>query len=363
MKLVIFGLSISSSWGNGHATLWRGLCAALDRRGHRVVFFERDVPYYAEHRDLQALPGGELVLYSNWQEARKRAARELSDADVGLVTSYCPDGPEASELAQSSKAPLSVFYDLDTPVTLRRLKNGEQVAYLPPGGLSGFDLVLSYTGGAALAELKSTLGARHVAPLYGSVDPALHHPVAPDPNYQCDASYLGTYAEDRQAALEMLFVEPARRLPDKKFLIGGSQYPDQFPWTENIFFAKHVLPSDHSAFYCSSRVTVSATRAAMVDMGHCPSGRLFEAAACGVPILSDDWEGLDQFFTPGVEILAGRTVGHAMDAYSLGDEQLRRIAKAARERTLAMHTADVRAIELENILEAALNAPEEAMEA
>jgi spore maturation protein CgeB len=195
------------------------------------------------------------------------------------------------------------------------------------------------------------------------VDPGLHHPVPPDPNYQCDASYLGTYAEDRQAALEMLFIEPARRLPDKKFLIGGSQYPDQFPWTENIFFTKHVLPSDHAAFYCSSRITVSATRAAMADMGHCPSGRLFEAAACGVPILSDDWEGLDQFFAPGVEILVGRTVGHAMDAYSLGDEQLRRIAKAARERTLAMHTADVRAIELENILEAALNAPEEAMEA
>jgi spore maturation protein CgeB len=359
MKLVIFGLSVSSSWGNGHATLWRGLIKALGARGHRVVFFERDVPYYSSHRDLTELTGGELVLYSSWAGIWERAAKELRDADAGMVTSYCPDGQEASILVLDSRATVKSFYDLDAPVTLRRIREGEVVSYLPPEGLAGFDIVLSYSGGTALTELRARLGARHVAALYGSVDPAVHRPVAPDARYRCDVSYLGTYAEDRQAALETLLIEPARRLPDRKFLMGGAKYPAEFPWTGNIFFVQHVPPADHPAFYCSSRLTVNATRTAMADMGYCPSGRLFEAAACGVPVLSDDWPGLDQFFEPGLEILVARTTAHAMDAIAMSDETLRRIGRAARERTLATHTSEVRAMELENILDAARKAPAE----
>jgi spore maturation protein CgeB len=359
MKLVVFGLSVTSSWGNGHATLWRGLIKALGARGHQVVFFERNVPYYADHRDLAEVPGGEVVLYDDWAGAAPRARRELNDADVGMVTSYCPDGPEACSLVLESKAAVKSFYDLDAPVTLRRVREGETVAYLPPGGLGGFDVVLSYTGGAALVELRTLLGARHVAALYGSVDHEVHRPAKPKPEYGCDVSYLGTYAEDRQAALETLLIEPARRLSNRKFLIGGSQYPAEFPWSANIYLVKHVPPGDHAAFYCSSRITVNVTRAAMADMGYCPSGRLFEAAACGAPILSDDWQGLDRFFEPGLEIIVARTTGHAMDAFGMSDEQLRRIARAARERVLATHTAAVRALELENILEAARKAPGE----
>jgi spore maturation protein CgeB len=359
MKLVIFGLSVSSSWGNGHATIWRGLVRALGARGHKVIFFERDVPYYAEHRDLRELPGGELVLYSTWTEIEQRGRRELSDADAGIITSYCPDGPEASALVLASPARVKCFYDLDTPITLQRVKQGETASYLPPGGLAGFDVVLSFTGGTALTELRTLLGARHVAALYGSVDPDLHRPLPAAERYRADVSYLGTFAEDRQAALEMLFLEPARRLPHRKFLIGGSLYPPEFAWPRNVLFAKHVPAPEHAVFYCSSRLTVNVTRAAMAESGYCPSGRLFEAAACGVPILSDDWPGLDHFFEPGLEILVARTTGHAMDALEMNDEQLRRIARAARERTLESHTAAVRVLELENILEAARKAPAE----
>src|SRR5690242_2714714 len=168
MKLVIFGLTISSSWGNGHATLWRGLLRALCRRGDRVVFYERDVPYYAAHRDLAELPaGGMLCLYDDWQEASTRARGDLADADVAIVTSYCPDAVDATALVLSSKAALRVFYDLDTPVTLARLAAGERVEYLPPRGLGEFDLVLSFTGGQALDALKTQLGARRAEPLYG----------------------------------------------------------------------------------------------------------------------------------------------------------------------------------------------------
>ena len=354
MKLVIFGLSVSSSWGNGHATLWRGLCAALAQRGHQVVFFERDVPYYAEHRDLWELPGGELVLYPEWEDVLPLAQRQLADVDVAMVTSYCPDGIAATELVLDSPARTRVFYDLDTPVTLERLRSGLPVPYIAPEGLGGFDLVLSYTGGAALDELQSRLGARRVAPLYGSVDPAVHRPTAPDELYRCDLSYLGTYAEDRQAGVEALLVEPARRRPEQRFVIAGALYPQDFPWTPNIWFLRHLAPSDHPAFYASSGLTLNVTRRAMAEMGYCPSGRLFEAAACGVPILTDTWEGLDAFFETGSEILVAQTTEDALAALDTPREELARIARAARERTLEEHTADRRVLDLEAALEAAL---------
>ena len=254
MRLVIFGLTVSSSWGNGHATLWRGLWRALARRGHEILFFERDVPYYAEHRDLKALPGGELVLYPAWEDVLPRARRAVREADAVIVTSYCPDGVTATALLQEAGASTrKLFYDMDTPVTLENLRAGREVAYLGPRGLRDFDLVLSYTGGASLHELRSRLGARRTATLYGHVDPQVHRREPAQPQYRCDLSYLGTYAADRQAALEALFIEPARRLPQRDFVLGGSQYPPDFPWTGNIRFVRHLPPPEHPAFFSASR--------------------------------------------------------------------------------------------------------------
>jgi spore maturation protein CgeB len=350
MKLVVFGLTLSSSWGNGHATLWRGLCRALARQGHRVVFFERDVPYYAGHRDLRELPGTDLVLYPDWPGVLARARREVEDADVVMATSYCPDGVAACDLILDQERAITVFYDLDTPVTLESLDAGQEVPYLPPYGLGGFDLVLSYTGGEALTALRQRLGASRVAPLYGSVDPEVHRPSTPLPEWQADLSYIGTYAADRQEALDRMFLEPARRLPDKRFVIAGAQYPQDFPWTPNLWFFRHLPPADHPAFYCSSPITLNVTRAAMARMGWCPSGRLFEAAACGTACLSDTWPGLDRFFEPGREILLAGTTEEAVAALTLPHEEIARIGRAARERALAEHTADHRVRELLDLL-------------
>lgn len=362
MKIVVFGLTVSSSWGNGHATLWRGLIRALHAAGHRVVFFERDVPYYRDNRDLDALPGGgELVLYGDWEEARAAARRHVAEADVAMVTSYCPDALAATAEVLAGPRAVSVFYDLDTPVTLSRLQAGESTGYIPPEGLSGFDLVLSYTGGAALDALREDLGARRVAPLYGHVDPDVHRPVEPVEAFRADLSYMGTYAADRQAALEALFIEPARLRPGQRFLIGGAQYPGDFPWTENIYFVRHLPPPTHPAFFSSSRMTLNVTRAAMAAMGWCPSGRLFEAAACGCPLLSDAWEGLDAFFAPGREILTAATTDEAVAALDLSDAELARIGQAARERTLAEHTSAHRAQALVAALESARGSPHPAM--
>jgi spore maturation protein CgeB len=357
MKLVVFGLTVSSSWGNGHATLWRGLIAALARRGVRVVFFERDVPYYAENRDLTALPSGELVLYADWESARGRARRELADADAAMITSYCPDAEPAAALMASAFGGVSAFYDMDTPVTLARLQAGEVVDYVPRNGLSQFDLVLSYTGGEALTALRERLGARRAQPLYGHVDPAAYAPRAADSRFASDLSYIGTYALDRQPVVEALFIEPARLRPNRKFVLAGAGYPKDFPWTDNIWFVRHLPPHEHPAFYASSRLTVNATRADMAAMGWCPSGRLFEAAACGCPVLSDTWAGLDTFFEPGREILTAGTTEEALAALDRSDAELRRIGAAARERTLAEHTSDHRAAELISMLDSALEGP------
>ena len=354
MRVVIFGLTVSSSWGNGHATLWRSLISAMLRRGYSVTFFEKDVSYYADTRDLWSLPeGGSLRLYRDLAEVRGEALRLLGDADLGLVTSYCPDGPAACQLVlEGMRGGVRAFYDMDTPVTLDSLRTGDEVSYLPAEGLGRFDLVLSYTGGRALTELQSRLGARAVAPLYGSVNPDVHHPVAPVEAYRAELSYLGTYAEDRQATLDRLFIQPARRSPGKRFLIGGAQYPEGFPWMDNIFFTGHLEPAQHPGFFCSGRATLNVTRRAMAEYGYCPSGRLFEAAACGVPLLSDGWQGLDEFFTAGSEILRADTPEEVLNTLCLSDAELGRIAGAARERALREHTADCRIRDLERALDA-----------
>lgn len=361
MKIVIFGLAISSSWGNGHATLWRGLVRALTRRGHRVVFFERDTPYYAAHRDLQDLPGGALVLFDDWEGVQGRAVRELDDADVAIVTSYCADARDAEAAVLDAPRAVRVFYDLDTPVTLAALGVGSRPAYVGPRGFADYDLVLSYTGGRALEDLRHRLQASRVVPLYGHADPAVHRPVPPVERFAAAISYLGTYAADRQATLEALFVEPARQRPGSRFLIGGAQYPHDFPWTANIFFARHLPPSDHPAFFCSGRMTLNVTRAAMAESGYCPSGRLFEAAACGVAILSDAWEGLDGFFKPGEELLVAATTDDALAALDLTDAEIARVAEAGRERVLAQHTSDHRAAEFEQAIQAVNHAESRAV--
>ncbi|HEV7867626.1 MAG TPA: glycosyltransferase [Chthoniobacteraceae bacterium] len=350
MKIVIFGLAISSSWGNGHATLWRGLCRGLIRRGHTVTFFERDAPYYAEHRDLTELTGGKLLLYPEWETVRTEAEQDIREADAVIVTSYCPDALEVGELLRNASA-LRVFYDLDTPVTLARLHAGEAVPYIGERGLSEFDLVLSFTGGGALDELHDRLGAQKVAPLYGSVDPEVHQPAPAQEQYRADLSYLGTYAVDRQEALTELFIEPARGRPADRFVIGGAQYPQHFPWAPNIHFVRHLPPGEHPAFFASSRWTLNVTRRAMAQYGFCPSGRLFEAAACGVPMISDSWPGLDEFFTPGTELIVAGSAADVLNAMDLSDGELRSIADSARERVLAEHTSERRAEELEALLE------------
>jgi spore maturation protein CgeB len=351
MHLVIFGLTLSSSWGNGHATLWRGLLKALAARGHTAVFYEKDVSYYADTRDGWEPPSGiHLRLYSDLNEAVSSICGELANADAAIATSYCPDGPALCRLLLDSPAAAKIFYDLDTPITLDGFSTRATVSYLPEGGLGEFDLVLSYTGGRALTELQANLGARNVAPLYGWADPEIHCSAPPREEFRCALSYLGTFAADRQLALEQLMLKPARARMSERFLIGGAQYPQDFPWSDNIYFVRHLPPELHPSFFCSCRATLNITRRAMARYGFCPSGRLFEAAACGAPILTDCWEGLDTFFTPGEEVIPVSSAEDVLVALELSDRELRRVGDAGRERVFAQHTAAARAMEFERLI-------------
>lgn len=362
MRLAIFGLTISSSWGNGHATLWRGLCKSLVALGHEFVFFERDVPYYANTRDWPSLPGAcgssKLALYSDWQTVQAQVKRELANCDAAIVSSYCFDAQAATDAILDAQRPRAVFYDLDTPVTLDSLRSGKHVPYVPRQGLRDFDLVLSYTGGAALEALRSDLGAHRVRALYGHVDPDVHQPVPPVDRYRAVLSWLGTYAADRQAMLEELFVAPARLRPQDKFLIAGAQYPDSFPWSDNVYFVRHLPPQEHAAFFSSSRLTLNVTREPMARMGWCPSGRLFEAAACGAAVLSDEWCGLEDFYTPGEQILVAHCFEDTLAALDMSDAKLQAVRRAARERTLDEHTSYHRALSLVRYLDE-LDSPEQ----
>jgi spore maturation protein CgeB len=357
MKIVVCGLSISSAWGNGHATLLRGFFRALHRDGHEIHFFERDTPYYAANRDAVSFPFAHLHLYGNWGDILPVVRAQLRDADAAMVTSYCPDGVRACDLITQSNVPGKIFYDMDTPVTLSRLARGEKVEYLPAEGLGAFDIVLSYTGGAALDHLRSRLHARAVAPLYGWVDPELHHPVDSVERYRADLSYLGTYAADRQHALEELLLAPARQSREKRFVVGGPMYPNPDQWPPNVAYHPHVSPPEHPRFYCSSRLTLNITRGTMAAMGYCPSGRLFEAAACGTPVLSDSWTGLDEFFQPGDEILIASSSTDALDAINLKSDALKKIGERARERALDCHTAAIRARQFLDLLENSTTQP------
>lgn len=348
MRLVVFGLSVTSSWGNGHATVWRGLIRALAERGHAITFFERAMPWYAAHRDLETLVGGELVLYDVWPADVARVAVEAADAFI--VTSYCPDARVASILTGPG---LRVFYDLDTPVTLAHLETGGEVEYLRPEGLRDFDLVLSVTGGAALTALTVRLGARCVAPLYRGVDMSVYRPGAPVARYAAALSHLGAYAADRFGALQRLFLEPARRRRDEAFLLAGSLYPPMLELPENVAHVRHVEPGGHADLYASSRFMLNLTRGAMTRLGFCPSARLFEAAACGAAIISDWWRGFEHFFTPGLQVLIAASTGDVLDALAWPEARRRALGDAARARVITAHTSRHRADELEQALLAA----------
>ncbi|MBZ9996845.1 MULTISPECIES: glycosyltransferase [unclassified Mesorhizobium] len=342
LDIVFLGLSLSSSWGNGHATTFRGLLKGLCELGHRVTFLERDVPWYANHRDLRDPDFCALRYYETVQELQRDYARCLQQADVVVIGSFVPEGRAVIDIVASLCKGQLCFYDIDTPVTLAKL-SADDCDYLSWRQIPYFDIYFSFAGGPMLVDLTQTFGARRAEPLYCSVDPERHHRTA-DP-IRWDLGYLGTYSADRQATLDALLLEPARRMPDRRFVVAGSQYPSEIDWPDNVERIEHLPPADHAAFYSRQRYTLNVTRHSMIAAGWSPSVRLFEAAACGTPIISDRWPGLDSFF-PASTIHTAKKPDEVVAILS-GESAHTRLAMAdrARELVLASHTGVARARE------------------
>ncbi len=355
VKITIFGLTLSSSWGNGHATPYRAILRALARHGHQITFFEKDTEYYALRRDFSSCGYCDLVIYREWEDIRRRALREAAESDVVMTASFCPEGARINDAVLALERPLHVFYDLDTPVTLDKLRGGD-LDYLRAAQIAEFDLVLSWSGGRSLLELETVWKAALARPLFGCVDPDIYVGAPREPQFECALSYMGTYAADRQDKLDRLFLECARRRQDLSFLLAGTLYPWHWQWPANVKRYDHVSPAEHSALYSSSRLTLNLTRAEMAACGYCPSGRFFEAAACGTPIVSDWFEGLDTFFRPGEEILIASSAEDALQALDVGDGDLARMSARARQRTLDEHTGEHRACQMVDYFEEALAA-------
>ena len=344
MRIVILGLSITSSWGNGHATTYRGLVRGLAARGHDVLFLERDVPWYAENRDLPEPPYGRTALYPSLQELKDRWTREIRESDIVVVGSYVPQGVAVGDWVISTATGPVAFYDIDTPVTLSKLDRGD-TEYLSRALVMRYDMYLSFTGGPTLTRLEKRYYAKCPRALFCSVDASAYYP-DPQPT-RWEMGYLGTYSDDRQPALERLMLDPARQWPEGRFCVAGSLYPDDLVWPVNVQRIHHLPPSEHRAFYNAQAWTLNVTRADMVRAGHSPSVRLFEAAACGTPIISDEWAGLSELFTPAEEILIASTTQDVVEILrEMPESDAREIGRRARERVLAEHTAAHRAGEL-----------------
>jgi spore maturation protein CgeB len=348
MKVVFLGLSITSSWGNGHATNYRALVRELDARGHDVLFLERDAPWYEAQRDLARPPWGRTCLYRSLDELRDRFGGKVREADLVVVGSYVPEGVAVGRWATETASGMTAFYDIDTPVTLAKLARGD-FEYLAPELVGAYDLYLSFTGGPTLERLEQEFGARRACAFHCLVDPDAYRPAPAHLSWEL--GYLGTYSEDRQPQVDALLVEPARARPDARFVVAGPQYPTRLEWPANVERLDHVPPAEHRAFYAAQRWTLNVTRADMRAAGWSPSVRLFEAAACGVPVISDRWPGLDELFREGEEIVIADSPADVLRALrEIPDDERQAIGERARTKVLAEHTAARRVEQLEALV-------------
>ncbi len=352
MKIVVYGLTITSAWGNGHATTYRSLVKALSSLGHRILFIEKDVEWYRQNRDLATPSFCKVRLYQDWSVEERNLVSEAADADAIVVGSYFPDAILATRALLSAGHGPVLFYDIDTPITIAKLRDFGQTEYLQASVIPHYAAYLSFSGGPILAELETRFKSPLAAAFYCSVDPELYIATAVRADFVCDLSYLGTYAADRQGKLIDLLDGAANLLPDKRFLVAGAMYPNGTAWRQNIKRLTHIAPPDHPAFYSSSRFTLNLTRSDMVIAGYSPSVRLFEASACGAAILSDTWVGIDQFLTPGEEILLPQSAEEtARFLADYGEAERLKVGRLARQRVLEEHSSYQRAKEFEDIVE------------
>jgi spore maturation protein CgeB len=349
MNIVILGLSITSSWGNEHAATYRGLVRELHNRNHQVLFLERDVPAYASHPDLINPAFCQVKRYSSVQDLEQQFTEHIRKADIVIVGSSIQDGVIVGEWVIKTAQGIKAFYDIDIALTLSKLDN-EVCEYLHPLQIPKYDLYLSFSGGPTLEILEQKYGSPKARPLYSAFDPELYYPEQQEVKW--DLGYLSNYSDDRQLPLEKLMLDAARAWPAGRFVVAGNKYPESIHWSENTQLIPY-LPSDQDrAFYNSQRFTQNITHSNFIKVGYAPSARLFEAAACCTPIISDYWEGLETFFDIDTEILVSYAAGDTLKYLrEICNSERKSIGSHASKKVMSHHTFAHRAQELESYIQ------------
>lgn len=359
LNIVIFGLSITSSWGNDHAATFRNLVKALRQRGHKITFFEKDVPWHADHRDLPNTPFCNTILYQSPREIH-RYETTIAQADLVILGSYVADAATLANSITALSPTCFAFYDLDTHTTLRKLQQGD-FSYLTPAMIQNFDIYFSFTGGWALRKLQNIYGARRVRTLHCCVDPDLYFPETDSTatmqrNFPPEFAlgYLGNYHEDRQPELNKLLLDPAIKSANTRFCVAGAGYPASIHWPNNVKIIERIPAHQHRHFYNSQRFALTVSQR---GLDYSPSAHLFEAGACSTPIISDYREGLDSFFVIEEEILVAQNGNDILEHLNMHHDDRRALGRRLWEKVLGAHTATHRAIEIENHWREALTEP------
>lgn len=359
MNIAFFASSLVSAYWNGAATYYRGMVRALHERGHQVTFYEPDAFGRQQHRDMDDPPWARVVVYSAETEAEVlRTVEQARGADLVVKASGVGVHDallEKAVLDLQGPGTLVAFWDVDAPATLDRMHGdaADPLRALVPR----YDLVLTYGGGEPVRSAYLGLGARECVPIYNALDPATHHPVKPDARFEGDLGFLGNRLPDREARVEQFFLHAAERLPQRRFLLGGSGWQDK-PMPANVNYLGHVYTADHNAFNCTPRAVLNISRESMARYGFSPATRVFEAAGAAACLITDAWEGLEQFFEPGREMLVARD-GDEVAAHveALDADSARRVGQAAYARVLAEHTYAHRAAQLDALLQGRTAAP------
>jgi spore maturation protein CgeB len=352
MRIAFFGSSLVSAYWNGAATYYRGIVRALDERAHSVTFYEPEAYGRQEHRDIDDPDWARVVVYPADADGVLRAVDSARGSDVIVKASGVGvfDGLlEAAVLDLRDSGNLIVFWDVDAPATLDRLHQNRADPFhaLVPE----YDLIFTYGGGDPVVRAYRELGARDCVPVYNALDPVTHHPVPADERFAGDLAFLGNRLPDREARVEEFFLKPAAGMPGQRFLLGGSGWYDK-PRTNNVRYFDHVYTRDHNAFNCTPRAVLNISRESMARYGLSPATRVFEAAGAGACVITDFWEGIEQFLDPGSEVLVARDGdGVAQHLDVLGPGRARAIGEAAYRRVLAHHTYAHRAAQVEAVLE------------
>ena len=356
LNIAFFGSSLVSAYWNGAATYYRGIIRALSDRGHRVTFYEPDAYERQQHRDIPDPAWAKVVVYSAEGEAGVSQALEAAKgADLVVKASgvgVFDDWLEQAVLTLQRPGTLVAFWDVDAPATLDRVQANpdDPFAALIPR----YDLVLTYGGGDPVVRAYEALGAKLCVPIYNALDPTTHFPVAPNPKFEADLGFLGNRLPDREARVEEFFLSAAAQLPEQRFLLGGSGWADK-PMPTNVQYIGHVYTADHNAFNCTPQAVLNINRESMARYGFSPATRVFEAAGAAACLITDHWQGLEQFLEPDREVLVARNGAEVAEQLrSLTPDRALQLGAAARQRVLAQHTYAHRAAQLETVLDAVM---------